>query len=304
MAEDANTQSTPSVDTPMSLDPIPTITEGTPAQAEAKNQQDEAQAPEKGAEEIKAETQKEEVKTEAQEKVETKPEEKKEEEVDRFDKHPRFQELNKRTKDAETKVTKLEAQLELLNKQLAGQNEAPKTEELDDEELTKLFDENPGQAMRKVLAIAKQQAKEEVLGEINEKHSYSQKEQMVKEFVEQNPDFQALWDDGTLQKFVDEKPIHNPISAYLIHTMEGRISNAVTSAVEEATAKVKAEYEAKIKEIEANHKAKKEIKVIHDAPVSTPPSTDSTEEGLRNSTSGTVGKLTDLIRNMRSGASA
>ena len=303
MADETITQSTSSVDAPISLDPVPTISEGTPAKAEAQIQQDEQKAP---ATEAAPETKTEEVKAETEAKAEdvpeTKPEET-EEELDRFDKHPRFQELNKKAKDAEARAIKLEAQLELLNKQVGELKkvDAPKDDPLNDEELTQLFDENPAAALKKVMDLARQQAKDEVLGELNEKQSFSVKEKLLKDFQEKNPDFIDLWNDGTLQQFVDANPIHNPMSAYLLHTMPAKIEAEVAKAVEAAKAEVKADYEAKIKEIEANHKAKKEIKVITDSPES-PTSTNTSEDEIRNSKSGTVNILTGIVQKMRQAA--
>lgn len=215
-----------------------------------------------------------EVKTEEAKAEETKPtEEVKEEakEEDRFDKHPRFQELIAGKKAAETKAYQLEKALENLSREVNDLKARRETPEVPvDQEIEELFEVNPAKAILKVKELAKQEAKQEILGELNERSNYTTLSTALKGFQEANPDFTEMWQSGELQEFADKNPLYNtPVAAYLHLSTEKRLnalkeSNAaeIAKAVEAARKEEREAAEKRIKEVEANFKAKKETTVV------------------------------------------
>lgn len=170
-------------------------------------------------------------------------------EDDRFDKHPRFQELNQRVKESDRVIRELRQQVSDLSSRL----DTPKGEKGDTstdrqlpyrdiskmkpEELLDWQSENPHEYYQNVLA----QAKAEISSEFNQTFEQRQKEDAVvstfESFAKEHPDFDQMWDDGKLQEFMQANPGHNAISAYWAITAEAKIAEAAEKAAKEAETK-------------------------------------------------------------------
>lgn len=253
------------------------------APQEASNPEEKADEP--GATEAKAEdaqaqdtTTKEAPK---EEKVETK------DEPFRFDQHPRFQELI-----AEKNALKSQnAQLQRAFEQLAGEVNSLKSRQAEpsvpvDEELAELFEVDSGKALARVLELAEKRAEEKVLGRVREASAYNTMSAALKTYQDQNPDFIAKWEDGTLDRVMAENPLYNtPIAAYQYlafqekaKAFEDTMKAEIAKAVEAARKEERDAADKRIKEIEANNKAKKETTVVTERaskPSSTKTSTDT-----------------------------
>ena len=165
---------------------------------------------------------------------------------DRFDKHPRFQELNRRVKESEERSRKLEQTLNELNARQA----APKGEKgeggsnlpfkdvskMKPEELLDWQSEDPIGYYENIKA----QAKYELSNEFNQSFEQRQKEDAVvstyESFAKANPDFDEMWDQGSLQEFMRSNPGHNAISAYHALTADSKLKAATEKAAKDAEA--------------------------------------------------------------------
>lgn len=247
---------------------------GELAPQEAPIPEGEKKTEEQGATEVKAEEAKE-IK-----------EEKKEEVEDRFDKHPRFQELIAAKKSAESKAYQLERTLESLAREVNDLKARRETPEVPvDQEIEELFEVNPAKALQKVKELAKQEAKQEMFSELSERSSYTTLSTALKGFQEQNPDFTEMWESGELQTFADQNPLYNtPVAAYLhlsnekkFNALKDTIATEVAKAVEAARKEERDAAEKRIKEVEANFKAKKETTVVTERASSPSAASNKTE---------------------------
>lgn len=168
-------------------------------------------------------------------------------EDDRFDKHPRFQELNRRVKESDQRIAKLEQELAAARKASPGDGkgegndpQAPPFKDVSKmkpEELLDWQSEDPQGYYRNLLA----QAKHELSQDLTQSAEQRQREDAVvatfENFAKANPDFDQMWDDGTLQEFIRTNPGHNAISAYHALTADAKLKAATEKAAKEAEAK-------------------------------------------------------------------
>ena len=166
---------------------------------------------------------------------------------DRFDKHPRFQELNRRVRESEERSRELERTLnELKSRAQAPDGSKPKGDgstapfkdvsKMKPEELLDWQSEDPQGYYANLLA----QAKHEISGDLNRGMEQRQKEDAIvstyENFAKSNPDFDEMWDSGTLQEFMRGNPGHNAISAYHSLTADKKLQAATEKAAKEAEA--------------------------------------------------------------------
>lgn len=180
------------------------------------------------------------------------------EDLDRFDKHPRFQELNQKVHDLTEKL-----QAALTPKQEAAAKATAKADEakglpykdittMSKEEVLEWQEDDPvGYAANLYQQIhhESREALKREAAEAEQQKATVQKTESIKatyqKYESENPDFRAKWDAGELQKFMDENPGHNAISAHMAMTSEARIRAAVEKATKETEARVIANFKAK-----------------------------------------------------------
>lgn len=160
----------------------------------------------------------------------------------RFDKHPRFVELNERVKAAETMNANLQRQLQDVQKQPPGgegSEQLPYKDiaEMSDEDLLEWQQDDPKGYYANVLQQAKHEVGQDLAGRMDERNYESQIEHTFTEFAKDNPDFDEMWDRGELQRFMQIHPGHNAISAYRELTYEKRIADESAKAVADAEKK-------------------------------------------------------------------
>jgi replication fork clamp-binding protein CrfC len=197
----------------------------------------------------------------------------KDDQLDRFDKHPRFQELRAKAEAAEKRAKNLEAQFAELTKSTpakkdpgsSGELPFKDTAKMSQEELLDWQAENPHEYYQNVLAQAKHEMNQDVENRLSEKAIEDAIVTEYQAFAEKHPDFDPMWDSGKIEAFVKEHPGHNAISAYMLMTEESRLQAVVDKAVAEAE-----------KKFTSNQRAKRENKSLgagpqttgtHDAPV-------------------------------------
>jgi len=209
----------------------------------------------------------------AEEIIEKKEEvqEKKEEPIeDRFDKHPRFQELISEKNALKSQVAQVTKAFEQLAAEMNSMKAWREPDVPVEQELAELFEVDQPKALARMLEIAEQRAEQKVLGKLQENSTYNNLSTALKSYQDANPDFVQRWEDGTLEKVMQENPLYNtPIAAYQylsfqekVKAFETTMQAEIAKAVEAARKEERDAADKKIKEIEANHKAKKESTVV------------------------------------------
>ena len=170
---------------------------------------------------------------------------------DRFDKHPRFQELHKKVMAAEARDMKLETELESVKSQKPG--DKPSDEKLPFRDISKMNDEeilewqqdDPKGYYANVLHQAKHELSGELRGEMQNQNYEAQVESTFNEFAKENPEFDEMWDRGELQRYMQNNPGHNAISAFMAMTQTKTIEDKVAEAVKAEREKMEKDFRTK-----------------------------------------------------------
>ena len=184
----------------------------------------------------------------------------------RFDKHPRFQELIKEKNTLAERLAAAEAKIDALAtvtpETSATQPDFKDVTKMSEQDLASWMLDDPRGYHENLLT----QIRNEVLSEIHERENEKIQEQNIDltvktldEFASKHSDFDPMWDDGTIPKYMEEHPGHNAISAYYELTMD----KTVQQQIEEAVSKAVKEKEA---EIMKNIKAKREAVTLSSGP--------------------------------------
>jgi hypothetical protein len=142
----------------------------------------------------------------------------------RFDKHPRFQQLIREKNEYKQMLSELKKEIEEL-KQAKTENKGFDPKQLDTEKLLELQTEDP----KAFLELVSKSIREQVVNEIRAEQekmlaekTEREKENAFIKYAEENPDVLEMWESGVLQKFLEENPHHNIISAHMYLTKENR----------------------------------------------------------------------------------
>ena len=187
----------------------------------------------------------------------------KEPEEDRFDKHPRFQELIKFKKESSEELKALKAQL--------AERAEPKEPEFKDvmgmteDEIQEWMDTDPKAYQANLI----KQIRADVANELRSEQNQSTEEQRVLKtfdsYAAENKTFDPMWDSGEIQAFMNANPGHNAISAHMAMTMADK-ETEVEARIKEAVEKAQKETEEKVIK---QFKAKKGAQVLGSGPAST-----------------------------------
>lgn len=278
-------------------DPIPTI--GNTASTAATKQEDTKEKAQESGTEAKEETVTTETKAEEKTAEVKEPKAETEDELlNRIDKNPglkaRFDGLKSQIEKAESRASNFEAEnkklaqkIDELTRHLEGLSSTKKQAEpeITDEDLAEMLDIDPAQAIRMIRDQAKREAKAELSTELSEKETLDRSIKHLSAFKEQYPDFEEKFESGALSSYVSQNPIHNPISAYLLMTIDSMreqhkadLEKAISEAVAKARDEEKAEAKKQLEEAEKNFKAKREIKIVDDTPGITGSAKDSASD--------------------------
>jgi hypothetical protein len=171
---------------------------------------------------------------------------------ERFDKHPRFQQLMKERDDARLEKAKLEGRLEGAPKPAAPVVLPFKDiSALTAEQIREWQEDDPKGFAENLKIQARYEAEGAVRQEINSRIARETEQGGLRKtydaFETKNPDFRPLWDSGEIIKFIEANPGHNPMSAYQAMTFEKKVADAVEKAKKEAEEEVTRRFQAKKK---------------------------------------------------------
>lgn len=236
---------------------------------------------------------------------------------DRFDKHPRFQELESTVKSEREARIKAEAKIAMYEKSPLSSQFLPDDSEIPTNEKGEpLFKDITKMAPAEVrewqeddpIGFAKN-LQDMTLHQIKVQANRNQANAMQKatfegiaktfdDYAAKHPDFNTMWDSGEIEKYMNANPGINAISAHMILTEDARIK----AIVEEVTAKVSKETEERVTK---NFQAKRNATVIDSAK---PPreAVDGVDPALQdtNKFGGRNSVLANRLAAMRRGAAA
>ena len=172
------------------------------------------------------------------------------EDDDRFDKHPRFQELINTVNELKGRNSVLEGILTAL--QNGNQVQSPHPDggstpsykdvsQMSKDELLEWFEENPADFLNN---FANQVIHENTTKE--QQQTFNQRvSQTFSDYAKGNADFDAMWKSGKIEEYMNAHPGHNAISAHMALTQEQRLKDAVDKAVKETEQRVVKNFQAK-----------------------------------------------------------
>ena len=227
---------------------------------------------------------------ETEEQEEGKTEQAKEDgDTQRFDKHPRWQEMKQERDQARQlaeqerlEKARLEGELNALRRTSEYQPETTRQPLLAFKDINTLTADEIAEWQvtdpKGYAANLKEQAKYEVMREVQSALKAEQAaeqsrisiERTYKEFEEKNPDFKTMWDSGAIIKYIESNPGHNPISAYQAMTYDSRMQKAI----EDARLKAIKETEERVNK---NWQAKKSARVLGAGPAGNQSDTEDKE---------------------------
>jgi hypothetical protein len=168
---------------------------------------------------------------------------------ERFDKHPRFQELMKERDTFKQELAAIKAQMEVLAPKAAAKEEKvlpfKNITTMTKEQLLEWQEDDPVGYAANLYQQMLHETREAIKVEQAEAQRTNSLKGTYEKYQKDNPDFIGMWNSGELQKFMDENPGHNAISAHKELTEKARIDAAVAKAVKEATEKVQKDFQAK-----------------------------------------------------------
>ena len=176
------------------------------------------------------------------------------EDTDRFDKHPRFQELRERAIKAEAKVAIFEKSP--LNPAFIpaaeGKPDFKDINTMSAEDIREWQEDDPKGFALNVQQQATWEARQALKSEGLRDQTVSGIEKTFSDYAASNPTFNDMWESGEIEKFMNEHPGHNAISAHMAITastgktdVQKQIEEAVAKARKEEREKVTKDFQAK-----------------------------------------------------------
>ncbi len=239
----------PTVDNVSDIDGIPTKVEETKPAVTAEKKAEDAKAAETKAAEAKATAEKA--------------------DLERFDNHPRFQELRAERDAIKAELAEIKNQLKVLTPQDKAAVVEREAKELPFKDITKIpkaellewQEEDPvgyaanlyQQMLHESRETLAKEAKEKEAVQMQERQKVTVKQQ-YEAYAKANPNFMKAWEDGTIQKVMDSNPVlfPNAVAAHMALTLSGykkgeeaRTKAAVDKAVKEAEERVRKDFQAK-----------------------------------------------------------
>ena len=176
--------------------------------------------------------------------------------LDRFDRHPRFIQLNKQNAEMKAMLADMKQRLDSQeprdDKGTKGKADKPASfDDLDDTSIFEKLNNDP----KKFLGDFAAKIKSDAIAEFTEAtRAEASRNQAVSDFAnyaKDNPDtndgkgFDQMWDSGEIKSFIADHPGHNAISAHMAMTADRKIQEATSKAVAEATEKLQKQFQAK-----------------------------------------------------------
>jgi len=189
--------------------------------------------------------------------------------TDRFDKHPRFQELITGNRDLKARLAKQAEQIEALQKPQKKEPAYKDVGAMTNEEIQEWQEEKPQEYAQNLAMQIESEVREKVLSEVQEARMAEQEaterksiEATYGKYAKDHSDFNAMWDSGELEAYMGENPGTNAMNAHEALTKEATMQ----TAIDEAVAKALKDAETKV---DKSQKAKKGAQVLDSGPSST-----------------------------------
>jgi len=209
----------------------------------------------------------------------------------RFDQHPRFQELIKGNSEAQAAIAALKAQNEMLAKQMTSVTNRPsepnpKTAQVRDfskevEELAakaETGDLSMGEILPKLTQIIQAQTAEQMTRVASEQERNIKASSLEQQFLTKNPDFIELVQSGALISIKQADPLQDDFTAY--QTFKRQEAEAsIETKVNEAIERTRKETEAQILK---NLKAKGLADTLGEGPSHTPTDQSGIDSRLKD----------------------
>lgn len=176
---------------------------------------------------------------------------------DRFDKHPRFQELIKDRDTLRQELASIKGKLEVLTPKETAEAKAEPLPFIDittksKEELLEWQEDDPKGYAANLYRQMLHETRQTLKAEQAQLQKTTSVQQTYANFEKENPDFREKWNSGEIQKFMEAHPGHNAISAHMALTEKSRVESekakvdaAVAKAVKEAEERVTKNFQAK-----------------------------------------------------------
>lgn len=105
---------------------------------------------------------------------------------------------------------------------------------LEHEDLVAMMADNPADFISKLTSEIEAKVTSKVSDD-NANNAYNGKvEETINAYADANEDFEAMWDKGEIQAFMEDNPGHNAISAHMTMTMEAKLADATKKGEETA----------------------------------------------------------------------
>ena len=169
--------------------------------------------------------------------------------LERFDKHPRFKEMESKIADLTAKLAaKATAEVIKEDKPLPYKD----ITQMKKEELLEWQEDDPVGYAANLYQQMLHETRETIKREQAEVNTTTSVKGTYEAYEKGNADFRAKWDSGELMAYMNAHPGHNAISAHQMLTAESRkgdlqkqIDAAVSKAVKETEERVKKNFQAK-----------------------------------------------------------
>jgi hypothetical protein len=229
----------------------------------------------------------------------------------RFDQHPGWQAMVKRTEEAEQRATeaeqratKLEGMVEVVLRggEASAKPEVKPATYIDittksDDELREWQEDDPKGYAANLYAQINHEISENLRKETEAKAATGNIQKTYQDYSSRNPDFQKMWDSGEIPRFMQANPGHNAISAHKELT-SGKVH-------EDANAYMAAAIDKAVKETEErvikNFQAKKAVQGIEGAggSISRVPAESDDELKNTNQRGGLVSVIAERLERRR-----
>lgn len=198
----------------------------------------------------------------------------------RFDKHPRFVELNRRVKGFDEENRRLREELEQVKSSIPAQKKEPDPppykdwSNMSEEELLDWQSTDPKGFLENVVKQSVHTARS-LFGEyVKEQQQQTQQKTQqdavistYEAYAKDNPDFDSMWDNGEIKAYMDKNPGHNPLSAHMAMTADTRAQRAADKA---------------LKEYETAQRTKRASSVLGAGPATVPTEPRQADDRLKN----------------------
>ncbi len=231
--------------------------------------------------------------------------------LDRFDRHPRFQELLGKVRDLTRQLAETRGEIQGRPGQ-GPQNRPQAPEKLPyvdittktDDELREWQEDDPKGYAANLYRQMEHELERAFVSKAQAARTRAEaaaRQEAVRgafqKYEKENPDFRPMWDSGQIMEFMSKNPGHNAISAHMALTRQAAVDAAVKAAAEKAAKETE-------ERVRKDFLAKKNAAVIQDG--GAPRATGELPDELKDpgKYGGRVAAGAERLRRLRAGGTA